>query len=106
MYIIAGIMIVLFAAYFFRNIWWRIITTKQNGIETEALVSRIETCKNVARGAEFISRSYYIRFQAQNGLENESRLLNPKRFLEVGSKIRIKYTDERADYAVLTEIIK
>ena len=43
---------------------------------------------------------------AGSGLENEARLLNPKRALNPGSRIRVRYLEDRADAAVMTEIIE
>ena len=105
MFTAAIIIIALLAALFFRYFWWRLIKTKWYGIETDAIVTRMEayTC-SVGGAAEYPRRFYYARYQTQNGLQNEARLLNPKPVLGIGSKIRIKYLDDKADYAVLTEI--
>ena len=105
MYTFALIVVALLAALFFRFFFWRLIKTKWYGIETDAVVSRIEAYTSSVGGSEeYPRRFYYARYQTRNGLQNEARLLNPKPGLGIGSKIRIKYPDEKADYAVLTEI--
>ena len=107
MFKIAIVLVVLIAAFFFRNYWWRLIKTKWFGIETDALVSRIEAYTSSVGGSEeYPRRFYYVSYQTQGGLQNEARLLNPKPVLGIGSKIRIRYPDEKADYAVLTEILE
>lgn len=101
MTIIAVLMILLFAAYIFRNYWYRLIKAKWYGIETTAYISRIEEDKKTADGADFTRRFFYVRFSRQDGLQNEARLLNPKGALQIGDKVRIRYLEEKNDCAVL-----
>ena len=102
---VAYILVFLFAGYIFRNYYWRITAAKWYGIEAIASVSRIEKVVRTARGEEFPRRFYYAVFQAQNGLQNEARILNPHGRLVPGSRIRVKYLPERNDLAVLMEIM-
>ena len=100
MTVVAMLLVLLFAAYLFRNYWWRLIKAKWYGTETDAYISRIEEDKRIADGAEFSRRFYYVRFARQDGLQNEARLLNPKGPLMAGDKIRIRYLEEKNDCAV------
>ena len=100
---IAVIFVVLFAVYVFRKYWGPLVKAKRYGIEEDAFVSRIEEDVRTSNGAEFIIRSYYVRFLKQNGLENEARLLNPKSSLDTGSRIRIRYLPEADHLAVLAK---
>ena len=60
---------------------------KENGIETEAVVSRI-----VDDGTQNdIDINVYVRFCAEDGKEIEAILSNPRTDLEEGQKVRIKY---------------
>ena len=104
--IVATLMILGFAVYFFRAYTWRVLKAKWYGTETNAVVSRIEEDVRSTGGIYYrcVNRYYYAVFQADNGLENEARLLNPKGNLDVGSMIRIRYLPEAADRAVLTGV--
>lgn len=102
---VAYILVFIFAGYIFRNYYWRIAAAKWYGIETDASVSRIEKEVRTYKSAEFPRRFYYAVFQAQNGLQNEARILNPHGRLLPGSRIRVKYLPERNDLAVLVEIM-
>ena len=112
MTIIAAGIVLLIAAYIFKNYFWLLIKAKWYGTETEASVSRIEEEEMSARGTgygylkSFRYRTCYAAFQAKDGLQNEARLLNPNSRLTAGSRIRIRYLPEKADCAVLTEIIE
>ena len=69
--------------------------------ETDAVISRIEREVRSSQGAEYTLYRFYVRFTALNGLENEARLLNPKKRLVPGSAVRVRYLPERADCAVI-----
>lgn len=108
---VAVSMTLLFAAWVIKNTWWRMIRTKRYGTETEACVCRVESRKIASYGGGMYGRSYtiydcYASFLDENGHQFEFRLLNPKRKLEPGSLIRIKYFSRTQDYAVLTEVIE
>ena len=104
MYTIAMILVLLFGVYVFRNHGWRIIQAKRNGIETEACVSRIVEDKKTADGADYYRRFCYVTFRTDDGLQNEVRLINPKKGLVTGRTVRIRYLPERNDYAVLMKV--
>ena len=59
----------------------------ENGIETDAVVSRI------VEDSEPDSLDYmvYVRYCTQDGEETEGVLSNPRRDLEEGQQVRIKY---------------
>ena len=47
---------------------------------------------------------YYVRFQKNDGLETEARLLNPNKKLTLGSHVRIRYLPWHEGVATLMEI--
>ena len=100
MTMIAMLMILLFAAYIFKNYWWLLIKAKRHGIETNAYVSRIEEVTRTSKGAEYPRRFFYVIYHRQDGLQTEARLLNPKRPFSIGDKIRISYLEDKTDCAV------
>ena len=106
MFMIAMILVAVFAGYIYRNYWLLFVSAKWYGTETDASVSRIENEVRTANGAKFPRRFCYVVFLTQNGLQNEARLLNPKGQLVPGSRIKVKYLPERNDVAVLTRIIE
>ena len=91
----------------------------QNGIETDAVVSRVVESVSTddddedGGGSETYSYSYYVTFQTQEGQTVEARLGSGKtldvrvggagwdRDLHEGSHVRIMYLPERPDYAIL-----
>ena len=103
---IAIFLVFIFAIYCFRNYWWRILKARWRGTETDAYVSRIEKEVRSAGGESYPMCFYYVIFQTQDNPQNEARLLNPIRRLETGSRIRVKYLPEKADYAVLSGVIR
>ena len=59
----------------------------ENGIETDAVVSRITDDGT----PEDIDINVYVRYRTENGEEIEGVLSNPRANLEVGQPVRIKY---------------
>ena len=60
---------------------------KDNGIETDAVVSRI-----VDDGTQTdIDINVYVSFITEDGSEIEAVILNPRTDLEAGQRVRIKY---------------
>ena len=112
MTVVAIIFVLVFAGYVFKNDGWRIFRTNRYGTEAEAYVNRIEKVSMRASGtgyaayADFTCYRFYVTFQAENGLPYEARLLNPRKWLTTGSRIRIEYLNEQAADAVLTEIME
>ena len=100
---IAVAIVLVITVFFFWFDWRRIILTKISGIETDATVSRIESYTSSVGGSEEYPRRFYFAvYTTQSGMENEARLLNPKASLGIGSRIRIKYLNDKADYVILT----
>ena len=60
---------------------------EENGIETEAVVSRITDSGE----PDEISINYYVTYTTQDGEEIEGILSNPRSDLEIGQKVKIKY---------------
>lgn len=59
----------------------------ENGIETDAVVSRITDDGT----PEDIDINVYVRYRTENGEEIEGVLSNPRTGLEEGQQVRIKY---------------
>ena len=59
----------------------------ENGIETDAVVSRITDDGK----PEDIDINVYVRYRTENGEEIEGILSNPRAGLEEGQQVRIKY---------------
>ena len=100
---IAIALVLIFAVLVLKSYWWQ-IRARWSGIEADATVSRIERDVRTSDGAEFPRRFYYVRFQKQNGQQNEARLLNPKDLLVVGTNVKIRYLPEKDGCAVLTKV--
>jgi len=105
MTVIAVVMVLVFLLYIFRNYWWLMLKIRRYGIETDATVCRIEKGKQVAYGSatEYPRTFYYVVYQRRDGLPTEARLLNPIGSLNIGSRLRIKYLEEKSDCAVLIQ---
>ena len=91
--IIAVLLFIAGAAYVFYNIH----RIKKNGIETDAVITRIE---DVGIGTD-ISYDYYVCYM-ERGQKIEAKLSNPgfARGLEVGAEIRIRFLPEKPNIAV------
>ena len=60
---------------------------EENGIETDAVVSRI-----VDDGSkEYIDSDVYVRYRTEDGEETEGILSNPRTDLTEGQQVRVKY---------------
>ncbi len=60
---------------------------KENGIETDAVVSRISDDGS----PDEIDINVYVRYRTETGEEIEGILSNPRTDLQVGQQVRIKY---------------
>lgn len=79
----------------------RIMNIKKNGIETQAVVTRIE--ENVQSDSDGISVSYdyYVRYTTADGQTQEALITNPGfKKLERGEQITIKYLPQKPNAAV------
>lgn len=95
----------IFAFFVIRTYIWQ-YNAKLNGVDAEAYVSLIqhEALHTHPNGRTYPATYYYVRFQKDNGLETEARLLNPSRKLLMGSRVRIRYLPWHEDVATLMEI--
>lgn len=105
--IIFGVLLAAFAA---GAIWAFLFSkkVKKEGVETEAVVSRIEEHEWVgdAVDPDRITVCYYITYTNQEGQAVEALLSNPKGLsFDIGSRMKIKYLPDRQEYPVLTEIL-
>lgn len=91
--IIAIAFIIAAAGFVFYNIH----RIKKNGIETNAVITRIE---DVGIGTD-TSYNYFVCY-TEGGRKIEAKLSNPGfgRGLEVGAEIRIRYLPEKPNVAV------
>ncbi len=100
MFVIAVILVLCFFTYIFKNYWLLMMKADWYGTETEACVSRIEEdVMTDNSGMEYTRRFVYVIFANQDGLENEARLANARRALQVGARIRVRYLPGKADRA-------
>ena len=109
MTMVAFSLVLLFAAYIIKNYVWKLIKTQHRGTEKDATVSRIEKVEMRATGSG-LSGNFrwfycYATYLTEDGLQIETRLLNPKMYLTPGSRIRIRVLDEITDCSVLTDIL-
>ncbi|MBQ8162504.1 MAG: DUF3592 domain-containing protein [Clostridia bacterium] len=75
---------------------------KENGVEADAVVSRIkEIEKEDENGHHDYDYEYYVRYTNQAGETVEARLGNAPRFLQEGTQVRIKYLPEKPKYALM-----
>ena len=77
---------------------------KENGVEADAIVSRIkEIEKEDSDGNHSTDYEYFVRYQNQAGETVEAKLGNPPRFLTEGTQLRIKYLPEKPKYALMVK---
>lgn len=75
---------------------------KKNGVEADAVVSRIMENETINDdGSTDYSYTYYVKFTAQDGQAVEARLGGVPRFTNVGDRVRIKYLPEKPRYAII-----
>ena len=73
---------------------------QKNGIEADAVVSRIEDQETENDGRREVNYIYYVQYQTQDGKTVEAKLGNEPAHLFVGSKLRIKYLPEKPKYVI------
>ena len=101
---VALIFVALYLTPVFKS-YLRQFNTQRYGTETDAYVSCIdETVSTAGYGNKYTWRSYYVRFLKEDGQVTEAKLINPKKKLHRGSKVRIRYIPDKTDCAVLTAI--
>jgi hypothetical protein len=88
----------------------------QNGIEANAVVSRVkENVSSDPGGGVSVSYTYYVTYRGMNGQTVEAQLASGKSFdvkigkkawdydLHEGTQVRVKYLPERPNYAIRVE---
>ena len=74
---------------------------QQNGIEADAVVSRVVEHENQNDdGSHDVSYTYYVKYQTQDGKIVEAKLGNAPAHLYVGSTLRVKYLPEKPKYVI------
>ena len=85
------------AVFIFYKIWY----TKKNGIEANAVVSRIEESTGFDSDGSTTSYDYYVLYTDTEGKQQEAKLSNPGwKGYSVGDRITIKYLPEKPYQAV------
>ena len=99
----AGIaVIVVIIAISFIYSYKRSQKISQNGIEVDAVVSRMEEKETEdADGNRDVTYDYFVRYQNQAGETMEAKLGNPPRFIREGDHLRVKYLPEKPKYALM-----
>ena len=106
--IIIGIVLLLFAA---GGIWAFVVTrkAKKEGIETDAVVTRVELHEWTNDTGDMIGPStyteeYYITYTNTDGQKVEAMLTNEgKNTFKEGDRMKIRYLPDRQDYPVFIE---
>lgn len=104
------IVIIILAAFAAGGIWAFVVSkkVKEKGIETDAVVSRVELHEWSSGTGEWagtdITEDYYVTYSNQEGQTVEALLTNPgDRTFKEGDRMRIKYLPDRQDYPVLVD---
>ena len=106
------VFIILLAAFAAGGIWAFIVSkkVKEEGFETEAVISRVELHEwsggPDAWDHSSVTEEYYITYANQEGKTVEAMLSNPgDHTFKTGDRIRIRYLPDRQDYPVLVKIL-
>lgn len=77
---------------------------RKNGVEADAVVSRIEETQSPsAEGGTDFSETYYVTYVDQNGQTVEAQLDHAPGRTRVGDPVRIKYLPEKPHFAILVK---
>lgn len=107
------IFILVLAAFAVGGIWAYVVTkrVKNDGIVTEAVVSRVELHEwsggtGDLWAADSFTEEYYITYTNRDGQMVEAMLTNPgNRSFVVGDRMKIKYLPDRQEYPVMIEVL-
>ena len=100
--IIAAAVVIAAVAIFF--VAKRYNAIKKNGVEVDAVVSRIKEEENTDDdGHVNYTYTYYVRFTAQDGKSVEAKLNHAPRNTREGDTLRVKYLPEKPKYALLVK---
>ena len=108
-----AIVIIILAAFAIGGIWAFVFSkkVKKEGIETDAVVSRVELHEwgggtGDTWAHDNITEEYYITYVNQEGQTVEALLSNPgDHTFKEGDKLKIKYLPDRLEYPVLVRIL-
>ena len=99
------IFMIILAAFAAGGIWAFVVSkkVKNEGIETDAVVSRVELHEwGDLETRNSITEEYYITYRNQEGQAVEALLTNPgNHTFKEGDRIKIKYLPDRQDYPVM-----
>ncbi|MBR0278108.1 MAG: hypothetical protein IJQ50_06590 [Clostridia bacterium] len=90
-YVIIGVVVVAIVGGIIFTVM-RTNAIKKNGIEANAVVSRIKEQENTdSEGITDTTYIYYVTFTTQDGQSVEAKLSNPPSKIKVGDSLTIKY---------------
>ena len=73
----------------------------ENGIEVDAVVSRIKEVETVnADGDRYVNYEYFVKFRNEAGETVEARLGNPSPNITEGTRLRVKFLLEKPKYVL------
>ncbi len=105
------LLITILVLFAIGGIWAFVVTkkVKEEGIEADAVVSRVELHEWSSLDHEFghdsVTEEYYITYRNLEGQNVEAMLTNPGDYkFQVGDRMKIKYLPDRQEYPVLVEI--
>lgn len=99
---VAAVVIIVVIGFVFN--YKRSKAINENGIETDAVVSRIKEIEGEdSDGNRTEENEYYVRYTDQSGQAVEAKLGNPPRFLIEGTKLRVKYLPEKPKYVLMVK---
>lgn len=77
---------------------------KKNGIEADAVVSRIKEVETTNDSGNYeVNYTYYVTYQTQDGNTVEAKLSGAPAFTREGDKLRIKYLPEKPKFVILVK---
>ena len=99
-YIFGGVVAVLLIGGLVYS-WLRSKKIKENGLEAEAVISRIKEIEDRdEKGSVTYRYEYFVRYRNQAGETVEAKLGNPPRRAREGDQLRVKYLPEKPRYAL------
>ena len=99
-YVLIGVVVVVIVTVFVFTIV-RNNAIKKNGIETDAVVSRIdEDTSTDSDGSISTSYTYYVNYQMEDGTVVEAKLGKVPFNTRQGQQLRIKYLPEKPKYVI------
>ena len=97
----------LVAAVIIGGIVYSIMRTnkmKRDGVEADAFVARIDVEESTdSDGMTSTTEKYIVRYTGQDGKVVEARLVNPKKGLVMGDRIKVKYLPEKPKYVAMVD---